>query len=153
MSSDITITEGREIEPDDCVRIWDALPSDFLWHYADDEKEKQARYFGLTITDARRSPLATGFFVGISNLPGPSAPALIVRPRFPNLDFASMFAACADDPVVAQHLSDTFFVWPEEPPVRLHFAAWFTPLLILAFLQVLDELCRRHLRRNYIRVV
>jgi McrBC 5-methylcytosine restriction system component len=153
MSSHIVITEGCEVSPHDCDRIWDALPEGFLWEYDDDEREKQARYFGLMITAARRSPLATGFFVGISNLPGSSASALVVRPRFSNLDFAHMFAACADDPIVAQHLSDTFFVWPEEPSVSLHFDAWLTPLLVLAFLQALDGLCRRHLRRNYIRVV
>ncbi|MCL2453628.1 MAG: McrC family protein, partial [Alphaproteobacteria bacterium] len=152
MSSPITVKEGHDISPDDCRRIWDALPEGFLWEYRDDDIEREARYFGLKITQERRSPLATGFFVGVSSLPGPSAPALIVQPRFSNLDFARMFAACADDPIVAQHLSKTFFVWPGDPPVRSDSASWFTPLLILAFLQVLEELCRRHLRRNYTRV-
>jgi hypothetical protein len=63
-----------------------------------------------------------------------------------------MFAVCADDPVVAQHLDATFFVWPEkEQWIEVEPAEWFARLLVLSFLRTLYELCRRHLRRNYVR--
>ena len=149
----IVITEGCEVPPDDCRRLWDALPESFLWSYSEQQKEREARYFGLKITAERRAALMPGFFVGASNLPGSASGVLVVQPRFSNLDFARMFAVCAEDVVVAQHLSDTFFVWPEEPSIDFQVGAWFTPLLFLAFLQGLDGLCRRHLRRNYTRVV
>ena len=66
-----------------------------------------------------------------------------------------MFADCSDNPVVAQRLlSRTFFVWPEEEPwIKVPVASWFAPLLVIAFLRALNELCRRHLRRNYVRAI
>src|ERR1700722_4731742 len=65
-----------------------------------------------------------------------------------------MFATCCADPIVSRHLGATFFVWPEERPIEAEpVPSWFTPLLVISFLASLDDLCRRHLRRNYLRVV
>jgi len=112
--------------------------------------EDIAPYFGLQNVG---STFQLGFFVGMARLPNSEGPVLIIHPRFQDLDYASMFAVCADDPEVYD-LGATFFVWPDKPPIDGEPAPhWFTPLLVIAFLSALDRLCKRHLRRNYLREV
>lgn len=145
----ITIREGAVVSLDNCQRLWGA--KEFPAHY-EDNREQEARYLGLKPLDGKGSALRAGFFVGLVRI---SNYVLEAKPRFENLDFARMFAACSDDPVVAEHLlSDTLFVWPsEEQWIEVEPAPWFAPLLAIAFLQALNELCRRHLRKNYVRVI
>ena len=150
----IVITEADLVGPAGCERLWGALPdeTEFPYSYEEDQREKEARYFGLTARDGKNSALRAGFFVGLVRI---GDHVVESKPRFENLDFAKMFAACADDPVVAHRLLDaTLFVWPlEEHWIEVQLAEWFTPLLILSFLRALHELCTRHLRRNYVRVM
>ena len=105
----------------------------------------------MTALGRKDSALRAGFFVRLVRI---GDHVVESTPRFKDLDFAEMFAACADDPIVAQHLLDvTFFVWPAEDQwIEVLPAKWFTSLLILSFLRALHELCQRQLRRNYLRV-
>lgn len=150
----IKIKEGDPVPLDDCERLWGALPinKEFPVSYEGESDYTKARYFGLTAVAGHGSALHAGFFVGLARI---GEYLLEATPRFEYLDFARMFADCSDNPVVAQRLlSRTFFVWPQEEPwIKVPVASWFSPLLVIAFLQALNELCRRHLRRNYVRAI
>ena len=145
----IVIKEGEAVAFEDCTRLWSSLPSEteFPRSY-EDQRDKEPQYLGLTRFEGKNSALRAGFYVGLVRI---GDQVVESKPRF-NLDYAQMFAACADDPIVAQHLDATFFVWPEEQWIEVEPAEWFAPLLILSFLRALYELCGRHVRRNYMRV-
>lgn len=117
----IRITEGEAVSLDNCKLLWDA--KEFPTSYEDD-RDREARHLGLTAIDGSGSALCAGFFVGVITI---GKYVLEATPRFENLDFARMFAACSEHPVVGQHLSNTLFVWPsEERWIDVQPAPWFS---------------------------
>lgn len=149
MPDSIHLTECELVRAEFASQICHAL--DGPLPSSDATKKDAAPYFGLQKIGPTFQP---GFFVGMARLPNSEGPLLVVHPRFKTLDYAKMFATCCADPVVSRHLGATFFVWPEERPIEVEPApSWFTPLLVISFLASLDDLCSRHLRRNYLRVV
>ncbi len=74
---------------------------------------------------------------------------LIVESKFSKMNYMSMYLACAEDPIISNHLKNCFDFWPEEPSIEAENLPKLSELLIAAFLRELNELCTRHLRKHF----
>lgn len=69
------------------------------------------------------------------------------------IDYIPMFLHCLTDSVIAEHLDEVFYCWPEESPIVVEDQDGEVSILIaLTFLRSLHVLCVRHLRRNFVRI-
>jgi len=118
---------------------------------------EDARYFGLRAYSSESSTGVLGYYVGIGRLS--EAPDRILRVsarRFGEsnarlaIDYVRVYAICAADPEVSQHLDRCLTVYPDEPPVVAHDEASWSPLIALAYIKVLHTLIQRHLRLGFI---
>jgi hypothetical protein len=77
---------------------------------------------------------------------------LKVKPKIDGLDFGRMYLRCLADPIVNAHLNDCFWFFWDQPDIPQLKGQTLTLLIISAYLKKFGELCRRHLRRHFIRV-
>ena len=129
-------------------------PFSFLRETADwfadaDSHPKKAETLGLHRTG---NGIAPGNFLGMVRVgEGDSRAVLRVGPKFAEMDYLGMFLQCAAHPVVGEHMHGCLRFWPEQPPIETDNAPDFCGLVAAAFLRELNELHRRHLRRNFVR--
>jgi len=88
------------------------------------------------------------WFVGQVWLPLEGKPqALRVLPKLPNLTPVRMYAECMNDPVVRSHLDQCVYFYWDEPPITVEDRNHpITLLVVMRYLGLLHELCRKHLR-------
>ena len=93
----------------------------------------------------------SGNFLGMVRVgEGDSRAVLRVSPKFAGMDYLAMFLQCADQ--LGDRMGECLRFWPEEPPIETeHAPDDFCGLVAAAFLRELNELHRRHLRRNFVR--
>ena len=92
-----------------------------------------------------------GNFLGMVRVGGDDSRAVLrVSPKFAEMDYLAMFLQCADQ--LGDRMGECLRFWPEEPPIETeHAPDDFCGLVAAAFLRELNELHRRHLRRNFVR--
>ena len=97
--------------------------------------------------------LKTGYWIGADWLAENSL-AVRVNPKIDRLDFPKMVLEIANQPAAAQHLGCIYQLKTDRPaiPHNRQQSDYLTPLLILHFLQLVEKLVRRHLKRGYVRV-
>lgn len=142
MKSEYTILKAREhekVELSDEHKKW----------LNEKLNNKKTEILGLHQT---QKGIAPGNFVGAVWIgDGESKTPLIVRSKFEEMDYMSMYLACAEDPVVSPHINKCFNFWPDQQPIEAEDLPKLSELLIAAFLRELNELCARHLRRHFVR--
>ena len=87
--------------------------------------------------------LKSGYFIGVCWIIKNES-VLQVNPKIKNLDYLEIFLKCLSNPTVAKHFDDTYKIFFDEPLIEIdarHFK--ITPLLIVHFLLVLIQPCRR----------
>ena len=95
---------------------------------------------------------APGNYIGMIWLDkGYNQAVLRADSKFPDMDYVAMYAKCAAHPIVGDRLNDCFHVWPEQDLIDTDEHDDFTILGIIAYLRELNNLCRRHMRRHFIR--
>ena len=97
--------------------------------------------------------LKTGYWIGADWLAENSL-AVRVNPKIDRLDFPKMVSEIANQRDAAKHLSCIYHLKTDLPaiPHNRQKSDYLTPLLILHFLQLVEQLVRRHLKRGYVRV-
>ncbi len=68
------------------------------------------------------------------------------------VDFLAMAAKCFEDSTVAAHMGRCFHFWPDEAPLESDLARDFRLLIVGMYCQALASLCKRHLRKEFVRV-
>lgn len=110
-------------------------------------RQNSPEFLGL---HKRPKGLAPGNFIGAIWLGETETQTpLIVRSKFPQMDYMSMYLACAEDSIVGDHLGKCFDFWPDQPLIEAEDLPKLSELLIAAFLRELNELCSRHLRKHF----
>ncbi len=97
--------------------------------------------------------LKAKYWIGVDWLAKNSL-AVRVNPKIDRLDFPKMVSEIANQPAAAQHLGCIYQLKTDLPaiPNDRQKSDYLTPLLILHFLQLVEQLVRRHLKRGYVRV-
>ena len=80
---------------------------------------------------------------------GANKAPLIVRSKFPKMDYMSMYLECVEHPKIKNNLNKCFDFWPDESPIATKISQELDELLIAIFLRELNELCLRHLRKHF----
>lgn len=96
--------------------------------------------------------IAPGNFIGAVWIgEGENTTPLIAASKFmkPEMDYMSMYLACAEDPIIRAHLKKCFSFWPEQQLIKAEDLPKLNELLIAAFLRELNDLCTRHLRKHF----
>jgi len=63
-----------------------------------------------------------------------------------------MAARCLEHPRVAAHMERCFYIWPEKEPLQSDIAGDFRLLVVAQYCRELAELCKRHLRKEFVHV-
>ena len=117
-----------------------------------ENSEQSAHVLGLHEHDGE---IRVSNFVGAVWLDDDHAIISVPKPLSGGLriDYILMWLHCLTDSVVAEHLDEVFYCWPEEKPITVEDQDGEVSILIaLIFLQSLHSLCVRHLRRNFVRI-
>ena len=94
---------------------------------------------------------APGNFIGMVWLgKGNSRVVLQVDSKFEEMDYIAMFAECAAHPIIGEKLNCLHF-WTEQDFIPIPQTQDFSILVAISYLRELNELCRRHLRRHFLR--
>ena len=94
---------------------------------------------------------APGNFIGMVWLgKGNSRVVLQVDSKFKEMDYIAMFAECAAHPIIGEKLNCLHF-WTEQDFIPIPQTQDFSILVAISYLRELNELCRRHLRRHFLR--
>ncbi len=110
------------------------------------------RLLGLTL-DRDSLKLSASSFVGLVPLPGLRDVYLQVLPKMDNLDAAAMFMEVITHPVVGRHLAygEVFGILVDENPVEVEeVPSVYLPMLLLAYLHLLNRLVQRGLQKGYV---
>lgn len=75
-----------------------------------------------------------------------------VKPKNKNIPFERLLWKCLNHPVVSNHLSDCYAIFPDEPsiPLQEQDSDFITPLLIIDFLVRVNKIARKGLRKSFI---
>ncbi|MGI9296666.1 MAG: 5-methylcytosine restriction system specificity protein McrC [Gammaproteobacteria bacterium] len=101
-----------------------------------------------------RGGICPGNFIGMVWIgAGESRVALQVNSKFEDeeMDYIKMFAECAAHPEIGARLGGCLHFWADEELIDAPEDSDFLILTALAYLRELNELCRRHLRRHFLR--
>ena len=80
---------------------------------------------------------------------GDNRTVLRVDSKFPIMDYVAMYAECAAHPIIGERLH-CLHVWPDQDLIETR-GGEFSDLVVIAYLRELNELCRRHMRRHFLR--
>ncbi|MGI9307148.1 MAG: 5-methylcytosine restriction system specificity protein McrC [Gammaproteobacteria bacterium] len=95
---------------------------------------------------------APGNFIGLVWIGGGESRAVLrVDSKFSEMNYIRMFAECAAHPVIGARLGKCLRFWADEELIPIPKSPDFLELAAAAYLRELNELCRRHLRRHFLR--
>ncbi len=117
------------------------------WLGANKTNNQNKKTLGLHEKDSGYAP---GNFIGMVWIgEGENKTVLLVDSKFPTMNYIEMFAECAADSVVGEHINCLDF-WADEDLINVENDNDFLLLTAIAFLHELNTLCKRHLRRHFL---
>lgn len=94
----------------------------------------------------------TSYFIGLDWLI-PNQCALMVYPKIENLDYLQMFMTCFNNPEICEDLKKIYKIKFGEPPINLETNPFeLTPLIVFHFLNVVKDIVKKGLKKDYIRI-
>lgn len=93
----------------------------------------------------------TSYYVGTTWLN--EEQPLFIKPKFENIDIMGMFLRCLHcSPAVAKGLDEIFCIHLEQKPIPLQkeYIKQMDPFLAIYFLQIVDRIVRKGLRKDYV---
>jgi len=69
-------------------------------------------------------------------------------------DYLSMFLTCLQDPIVSKHLNETYEIFFNEKWIDIKDTKndYITPFLILQFLQIVNKIAKKGLKKGYVKI-
>lgn len=106
------------------------------------------RYLGIRRDGAEYK---ANYYVGLDWLKEGEL-ALCVRPKMESIDYQRMFMACLNNTHAAKHIKSIYHIYEKKKPITISQQRFFdlTPFLVLHFLQVLQSIVRRGLKRGFV---
>ncbi len=99
----------------------------------------------------KRNSYVPGNFIGMVWIgEGENKAVLRVDSKFPTMNYIKMFAECVADSVISKYINCLNF-WADEDLINVENDNDFLLLTAIAFLHELNTLCKRHLRRHFLR--
>jgi 5-methylcytosine-specific restriction enzyme subunit McrC len=94
----------------------------------------------------------TTYFIGIDWLVENKV-ALVVEPKIEKLDYLKMFMECFNNDLISKDLSRIYKIYFNKKPIELSTSKFeLTPLMVIHFLNILNNIVKRGLKKDYIRV-
>lgn len=93
----------------------------------------------------------TSYYIGTTWLD--EEQPLFIKPKFENIDIMGMFLRCLHcSPAVAKGLDEIFCIHLEQKPIPLQkeYIKQMDPFLTIYFLQIVDRIVRKGLRKDYV---
>lgn len=121
--------------------------------------ENDPRILGLHVEN--NGTLRASYFVGqvwleMINKEKPEnrkVPLMICPKEDLKVNYLKMIHHCFQNNIVCRHMENSFYFWPDEKPMETQINIDCVRILIISmYLQALVELCKRHLRKDFIRV-
>lgn len=150
----ITIQEHRKIEPD--------LIKEFNFQPLDKRINNDTSCFVTSKINLMRFEFdpslpapKDGFYsyyrIGAEWLDKAQTKALIVAPKFPNIDFIEMFMKCLEKSHPDDEFHKIYDIDLEAKPIRAPgLNSVLSPLLVVQFIMILKQICERGLRKGYV---
>ncbi len=118
------------------------------WLNAQKTKYQNKETLGL---HPKGDSFAPGNFIGMVWIgEGENKAVLRVDSKFPTMNYIKMFAECVADPFIGKHINCLHF-WAKQDLIDVENDNDFLLLTAIAFLHELNTLCKRHLRRHFLR--
>ena len=96
--------------------------------------------------------ICPGNFIGMVWLgEGENKAVLCVDSKFPEMNYIEMFSDCAAHPIIGGRMGNCLRFWADEELIDAPDDKDFLVLTAVAYLRELNELCRRRLRRHFLR--
>ena len=100
----------------------------------------------------KTSGFAPGNFIGMVWLgEDENRGVLRVDSKFEDMDYIAMYAECLKHPKIGRRTVECLKFWTEQDPIDTNKHDDVVILIVIAYLHELNELCRRHMRRHFIR--
>ena len=146
MKSQIIIY-GKEHNPDFCDKFGNTYD---ITQYREwlNVQTNHTKILGL---HPKGDGFAPGNFIGMVWI-GESENKAVLRvdSKFPTMNYIKMFAECVADSVIGEHIN-CLHLWADEDLINVENNNDFLLLTVIAFLRELNTLCKRHLRRHFLR--
>ncbi len=146
-SKEYSIINHDDYTPKGCIA--DHILADVVKKNGGSNPEKQKKILGLHLHENKPK---LHWFVGLVWLDLDKNIALQVTPKIENISAFRMYLKCLSDPIVSSNLDETIDFWADEPFIKVdnkEIDMEINPLIITRYLQLLKDLCKRHLRHSY----
>lgn len=110
----------------------------------------EMRLLGLDYAFCNKK-ICASHFIGADWVDRKKGIAMEVRPKIDGIDLQRMFMYCFKYQDVGERLDDVFYVRTDDKPIELEAGDFaLEPLIIIYFLQVVNDIVRKGLRRDYV---
>lgn len=124
--------EDKQIIPCECLSL--------------NNDNSDPKYLGIS------SECRVGYYIGAKWLQEKEI-ALVVAPKIKDLDYLKMFMTCFNNPVTSKVIKDIYELELERTPIELRSNQFeLTPLIIIHFMNLVKDIVKKGLKRDYITI-
>ncbi len=116
------------------------------------EKISPENFLGLHYELEKGQPVVKAYYyIGLCWLE--ENETLMVKPKIDNLNYLKMFMDCFKQPEISEHLNKIYKIYIDEPPISIENNPFeLTPFLIVHFLNVVESIVKKGLKKGYVKV-